>query len=120
MALDLLQKYLNWASTSSKYWGDYAVLFVDGQGNYFFMILEAMYFGRPNEEDFNDYDSIENVFGNLYPDELVDDTHQTFNTVWDKAQSQEREIIEPTHPTYFASVFMNETTLQVQKHQCKI
>ena len=113
MALKLLHAYLNWAATASKYWSDYAMIIPADDGSYSFILAEALYVGRRGEEDFDDYSSVENTLGNLYPANLVANIHNTYDTYWEKAQAQSPESVTTSRMPSFFSVLMNETTMQV-------
>ena len=113
MALDLLHKYLKWVANASKRWSSYGILVPQENSEYMFVIGEAMHVGRKEDEDANDFDSLEDTFKNEYPDNLTVSVQNFYNTFWDKAQAQVPESVYSLPGAGFVSVQLNETTMQV-------
>ena len=109
MMEDVAAAYLSWVSTSSKHWSSYAVPTVDVEGVYGFMIFEALYVGK--EEDEGDYWSLEEAMANVYPDKLTYKHTDVFDTFYDKLKVQAPEsVYSNSHIDMMPSVLLNATS----------
>jgi len=93
VGLDLIQAYLSWTATSSKYWSSYGYIapsLTEGS-KYYFSLMEALYVGR--EEDSEDFRSLEKAMENVHPDKRVINTVRHFDTFLEKLSVQVPESV---------------------------
>jgi len=69
---------------ASKYWSGYANLLADANG--YAVQTSVMYVGTP--EDGDDINSFDEFFKDVYPDNIVSQTDNTFDTFLQKLLSQ--------------------------------
>lgn len=113
MAQNLLETYLQWVTTTSKYWTSYFTLFAGPAwftGQYKVVIGDAMYVGKASED--GDIGSLEDTFRNKYPDQLSNWHRATYDTFFDKTGHQGPETVHVgAASSVISSVFLNESIL---------
>lgn len=114
MATNLLHSYMSWAGQTSKYWSSYGILTPGGnEGEYYFMIAEALYVGTSEEE--GDYSSFENTFKEIFPKNRIFEDTKMFDTFHQKTLNQDPEPIGTVSPMVnLLSVFINQTMSTVR------
>jgi len=88
------------------------------EGEYYFLIGDALYVGSPEDE--GDYDSFESTFRDLYPEKRIVEDFMTFNTFHEKTLVQDPEPINTVSTMInLLSVLMNGTTASVSFSNCE-
>jgi hypothetical protein len=105
---------MSWAGQTSKYWSSYGILTPGGnEGEYYFMIAEALYVGTSEEE--GDYSSFENTFKEIFPKNRIFEDTKMFDTFHQKTLNQDPEPIGTVSPMVnLLSVFINQTMSTVR------